>query len=92
MAHQVMTIIRAAQENVTASVAAELERVIDILRSTDNDFFAPAHINGNVVTEDKMTHDLVSGMMTQVIRIAAGGTVECTERAHRPMLMYVQSI
>ena len=61
-----MSIIHAAQDNVSAPVAQDLERVIDILRSTDNDFFAPAHINGNVMTEDKMTHDLVSGMMTQV--------------------------
>ena len=57
---QIINLISAAQENCSIGVAQILERVLEILRSTElySPYFSPQ------VKDDQMTHDLVGGLMT----------------------------
>ena len=60
-----MHIITAAQENSPITVVRDLDRVLDILRTTEL-YSPPSLATQQVQEEDQMTNDLVGGLMTTV--------------------------
>ncbi|XP_033125161.1 high affinity cAMP-specific and IBMX-insensitive 3',5'-cyclic phosphodiesterase 8B-like isoform X2 [Anneissia japonica] len=58
---QVINIINAAQENSPVTVVQALDKVLEILRSSE--LYAPP-LNSQANEEDQMTTDLVGGLMT----------------------------
>ena len=58
---QVINIINAAQENSPVTVAQALDRVLEILRSSE--LYNPQLTTQQVKEEDQMTTDLVGGLM-----------------------------
>ncbi|XP_064618530.1 high affinity cAMP-specific and IBMX-insensitive 3',5'-cyclic phosphodiesterase 8B-like isoform X3 [Lineus longissimus] len=62
---KVINIINAAQENSPYTVAQALDKVLEILRSTE--LYSPIYTQ-QVKEEDQMTTDLVGGLMSQGIK------------------------
>ncbi len=64
---KVINIINAAQENSPITVVQALDRVLEILRSSE--LYNPQLTSQQVKEEDQMTTDLVGGLMTVSLTI-----------------------
>ncbi|XP_068083282.1 high affinity cAMP-specific and IBMX-insensitive 3',5'-cyclic phosphodiesterase 8 isoform X2 [Anabrus simplex] len=60
---KVITLITSAQENSTPEVAAVLEKVVDILRTTE--LYSPVMKEDKVRTGDAVTSDLIAALLSQ---------------------------